>query len=311
MSGQQQPPTPRVDPAVIVIYGEPGQGKSTENVYSWAGRGMFVAQPGALRVANTVVGYDLSKQIVHASHMEQVPDLIYKAKELGFEAVIIDDGSLMMGNTEMVARENFALTRNGKVTGYDFNLYPYMGGVLQRVALAARWCGIHVVINSHEQSAFTDNNGERFLGGPNWAWKKLVKIVPHVACMALRVPKRDMNVPVWDTRCDCDPTDPNYYMKDRFAQAPPKAGPLNTAEILRATGSPVTRPRGLEWMEQVAEGIAGMIVQGAPEEQARAPWKAKLGESRVHPYAIRWALRDGTHRGRLRVYKAQSVLGSL
>ena len=123
---------PKADAAVVCLYGGMGQGKSVENIYSWAARGLFLAQPGALRGGITVVGYDVSSQTQACSRLEDVPYWIEYAKEHGFEAVVIDDASLMMHNTQNLSRSMFETP--GKPGTYDFGMYTYWENQVTNVA---------------------------------------------------------------------------------------------------------------------------------------------------------------------------------
>lgn len=298
--------------AFVVTYGAAGKGKSVDAVYSWAGSALFLAQPGALRVAETTVGHSVASQTAPCSRMAEAAAYLDVAKANGFGAVVIDDVSLLMQNEMEAAKPAYAIFdkfEKGKVSGYDRAIWGYYRQVITDFAFRARWLGIHVVLNAHEQVPFTDDKtGERFLGGPDLGWAKLVKNIPHTADLVLRVQSRQAQSPEWDTVADCDPTDRDWLMKDRFGKAFPRLGPLNTAEILRVAGYHIPRPPGMEWAEEVAEAIAVAIVGGAQEKQASGPVKAKLEAQGCPPYLARWALRDGVHRGRLRLRARQSVL---
>ena len=67
------------------------------------------------------------------------------------------------------------------------------------------------------------------------------------------------------------------------------------------------RPAGLEWMEDWAVDISDKMLAGQSEQEARqAAMAALIGN--VDDRHVRWALRDGTHRGRLLVFARDSVL---
>lgn len=299
-----------MDPAVLVPYGPVGQGKTANEIMSWGARGLFVCQPGALRVADTVAGYPLHpSQVKWVDTMEATLPLIRTAKAGGFSAVVVDDGSLLMANTMNKAREQFAIVKKGVVTGYDFGMYTYLRGVLMDIAFAARWAGVHVIINAHEQAATRDEKtNELYPAGPDFGWKKLVKDIPAMACVVLHVIKRLPEWQPWDTRADCDNSDPMFTMKDRFDVAPLRAGPLNTAEMLRAAGFPVERPPTLAWMEEVVVHVAQAILSGQTEVQATGPWVGHLQKHNVDPRHVRWALRDGVHRARFAINKQKAML---
>lgn len=296
------------DAAVVLLVGEAGVGKSVENIYSWAGCGLFVAQPNALAGQTSVVGTDISSRTVQLGRMEQVPDIIRAAGAAGYAAVVIDDASLLMKNTIALTRDRFKTVSKSGGEGYDYGMYTFWSGVLQDVAYTARWAGVHVILNAHVQPAYTDKaTGEFFKAGPDFDWKKLVRVMPHTADLVLQAVTRPPSAPEWDTRADCDRNDPSVMMKDRFTVMPARGGPLNTAEVLRAAGYNIPRPSGLEWMNDVAEWVATEIAAGKPEADVTKAARAQL-DGKVHPFHTRWALRDGVHRGRLRKHAATSVL---
>lgn len=296
------------DAPVVVNYGESGRGKSTDLVYTLAGGGLFLGMPGGLRVAASVVGVDVAKQIVQVSTMEEVPGYIQAAKAAGFSGVGVDDASLLMANTFLQAQRQFAKVKGGAVKGYDFAMWTYLGNVLQNVVYSARVAGIPVVLNGHEQPAYIDaNTGENYLAGPDFGWKKLVKRTPHVADIAKRVVDRPFDAPGWDTRADCD-NNAKAYMKDRYDVAPRTSGPLNTAEHLREGGWVLPKPRGLEWIDEVAEHVAVGIIGGQAASAVTGPMAQHLQAQGVNPLHIRWALRDGVHRAEFRKHREASVL---
>ncbi len=313
--GQEAPTTVDVGlhPAFIVKYGGPGEGKTTDDIYSFAGCGLFLAQPGALRTAKTVVGFDLTPQTVECYQLEQVPDWIDYAALNGFGALVVDDASLIMGNTFTEGHKVFALFKaDGTPKGHDRAMWNYFRNVVNTVCVKARWAGIHVVFNNHYQEAFTDKDGAKYPAGPDFIWKKLVKLATYEADVCMKTKKRMPGTPTWDTVCDTDVSVPNESMKDRTDGAPPVNCPLNTAELLRSKGFVIPRPAGLEWMEDWVEPVAQAVLAGGPglqaEQAARAPFVQQLIQQGVLDLHARWVLRDGTHRARFRAYQQKSVL---
>lgn len=303
------PPTP----AFVIKYGDMGTGKSVDDILSWAGIGLFLTQPGGLRAYATVAAYPaLVHQCVEIRTIEELRDQIDPAAAAGWGALIADDASLLMHNTMSQAEEKFTVVSKNGGEGVDRAMWSYLRKLLAETAHRARWAGIHIIWNGHEQPAFTDpKTNERYKAGPDFAWKKLVKLAPHTADLLMRTITPDDRNKEWDTRADCCEADVNSYQKDRFDRAIPRSGPLNVAEILRAAGYTIPRPADLGWMDEVAETVATWMLQGASEEQARAPWKARLLEHHVPLEHIRWVLRDGVHRGRLRLHRKNSILASL
>lgn len=308
-----QPPTPLVAAAFVVKFGVTGGGKSVDDVMSFAGNGAYLAQPGALRGLGTVAAYpQLQDRVIHIENMEQANELLPQLAAAGWGAAILDDASLLMHNSMNAARERFKTVSKGGGEGIDREMWSYLRALVVRAAHTSRWLGIHVIWNCHEQPGFIDpKTREQYLAGPDFAWAKLVKIAPHEADLVMRVLKPDPRWKEWDTRCDCNESDPSSYQKDRFDRAIPNSGPLNTAEILRAAGYHIPRPVELGWMEEVAQSISDMMQQGANEDQARAPWKERLISAGVPLEHVRWALRDGVHRGRLIAHRRTSIYNSL
>lgn len=323
------PQVPQMDPAMLFLVGGLGKGKSTENVYSWAGCGLFLAQPGALRVAESTVGFSVADRTMKVSTLSEVVAIMPSARSAGYGAVVIDDVSLLMGNELEMLRERYGqrvTDKNvskyagrviGDIIGVDRQMWTDAKSIVTTLGRTARHLGLHVVLNGHLQESYKDEDtGQMVPAGPDMGWKRVVKTIPALADGLYNVVDPPLGAAPWDTRCAVDLTNSMLLAKDRFNAIHSKSGPLNTAEVLRAAGFSIPRPRGLEFLEGVAEHVAGQLAGGAldhngylPNEKAvTTPMMNHLLSQKVPEWAIRWGLRDGVHRARIRAFKSGSTL---
>ena len=375
------PAVPVDAPPVIATFGGKAFGKTTDALTVVAGNGLIFAQPGATIVSKTVLGVDINSRIQPVDCFERLPDAIYAAKSQGFDAVYIDDGTLLMQRSMQLAMQRFK-----KGSGYDFAMYTYLRGLVTNVVVALRWCRIPGVITCHDQDAQTARDGTEFPLGPDLGWSKLVHILPRTADVSQHaigrggaaagpgmvpgvgsappvpppavavpapapaapeappvpgaappVPTADGEAapkataptppavppraagprPAWDFRVNCPRGRRGIATGDRFDVLPEWDAPLNSLmlirEAARVTGYNyhVPRPRGLEWMDEVAEDIAGALVDGQPRAQATKRWIDHLKKAGIHPLHIRWAVRDGIHLSELRAHREDALFAGM
>ena len=86
---------------------------------------------------------------------------------------------------------------------------------------------------------------------------------------------------------------------------------MNIAEGLRAAGYVVPYPKGLEWIDKVAQGVSERILESGiekwPEVLKAAAEKLQGTKELAH---IRWALQDGLHRATIVHYQEVDALRS-
>lgn len=299
-------------PGLIATYGPMGSGKSSDLVATCLGDGAFLGASNGLQVGTTSFGVPaglVESRTLQIDRMEQVPEGIKFCASKGYRSVGIDDGTLLMKRTHLAAEESFALYKNGARVGVDMAMWGYLDRLIYEIAYAAAWCGMRVYINFHQREPSMDRNGVFYVGGPDLSWKKLTPRIGYhfdLVQQSIKDPERQR----WDGKVKCDERNPRYTQKNRIVDTLTEA-PLNTAEMLRASGRTVPRFKGLEWMDDVAEKLAESILSGVPEAEARAPFKEQLINNQA-PKLIRWALRDGTHRARIRrAGQADAILSSL
>lgn len=283
-------------PMVAVLYGVPKTGKTTDILYSLP-RSFFFARPPALKPSIKVVGYEPPpNQIWYTNRIQEMTKYLPK---LGseFDSVAVDDFSVQAEETYNAIKAAYKGSNN----------YAPWGFLRQEVIdfiNAARDCGKHVIINTHEGPPKT-KNGAVIRGGPQLP-TDLPEKLPALADTVLRAYPDPNRLGPWKMVYRCTETDPNYISGDRNGVTPDMA-PMNLGEIMRAAGYKLRRAPGLEWLDEVAELIAGYLLNATSQQQpevmaAAADYMRTRGVT--NDLHMRWAMRDGLDRAMLR--KARS-----
>jgi hypothetical protein len=161
-----------------------------------------------------------------------------------------------------------------------------------------------VIFNCHEQPPRT-SSGKFVRGGP-----ALPGQLPEKFSGMVDVIGRAMFEPTaapWKYQLCFEPQ-ADYVSGDRLSVFPGKA-PMNIAEGLRAAGFIIPYPKGLEWIDSVAEKLSVKILEAGIEN-----WSSVLKEAieklrgKQDIAHIRWALQDGLHRATLRHYESVEAL---
>jgi len=296
------------EPVFGCIYGPSGVGKTTDTLYSFP-RALFVAPPGALKPAATVVGYAPRTTKREAMTVMEVTDLLSRIDRKEFDAVCVDDFSLLVERTVM----HF----NKKLKGWD--LWRTIRNKVIEFRDAARSVGVHVMLNAHEKAPEV-KDGKLIRGGPALPGQ-LPNDLPPATDLCLRAwalpkteePTAQLNGVViknrigWPVVYRCDVQEADWSTKDRHGVTP-EFSPMNVGEILRLAGYDIRRAPGLEWQEDVVERVSEYLVrEGVPlTKDAAGPILAAAVE-RIrqkgltdNPMHIRWTLRDAVDRAALK-----------
>lgn len=286
-------------PAVVLAYGRPKIGKTTDAIYSFP-TALYFALPGALKAAASVVGVERSQMAV--AQPRTIPEatlLIQEATKLGrFPAVVVDDLSLLAQATLAMFEQSAG--RNG------YAAWGYLRDSIIAFRDATRAAGLHVVLNAHERGADTVN-GRYMPGGPKLPSKSLTEEVPVIADTVLRASVDTMRKP-WPGVYLCDPTDATFLSGDRHSVAP-KKGPMNIGELLRCAGYDIGRAPGLEWQAEVVAAGAQAILSGQEEKAVLTKLVEHCQAQGYDPLHIRWCLRDILDRVTLRRHQANVLDG--
>mgnify|MGYP001611259683 CR=1 FL=1 len=286
-----------LEPQFICTYGMSGLGKTVDALYSFP-HGLFVAPPGALTPAETVVGYSPRRTKVEAPSITAVTEMLARVHAAEFDAIVIDDFSLLAERQMALLERRYANSKN------RFAVFSAMRDVVLDFRDAARRAQVHVLVNTHEQSPMTKPDGRFVLGGPRLPGQ-LPNDLPPATDICLRaVPQNDrLGWPVVYQRNVLDTT---WSTKDRTDVIDGKRvthGPMNIGEILRMAGYKIRRLAGLEWQEVVVSRLAEALAACPAREDevallqaATARIREKYTQNNLH---IRWTLRDATDRAHL------------
>jgi hypothetical protein len=303
-------------PVAVLVYGEPGFGKSTDCAFSFC-NALYVGDVAGLRGAATVCGYTPKPtQITQVRTIPQATELVAKSSGR-FDAVVIDDFTLMSEATFSDYED--------KYTG--FNLFGAMRKTLLkfRETMCAGSC--HVIVNGHERTCHEDKlSHERIKGGPRLPGKMsqelpgtfdlILRVVPSPYVGAAAGPMGSGGIPPAFTLLDwknvyynaLTRADDVFVTKDRLNVCW-EATPMNLGEILRARGYAISRHASMPWQEEIVEHMAQALVPsinaGAPAaaiseimRQYRAYMETQL---KAAPWQVHWTFRDGLCRALLRV----------
>jgi hypothetical protein len=214
-------------------------------------------------------------------------------------AIVLDDFSIL------AERSHFALDRAGMK---GWGVWQKLARDVMALRELALNLGVTLIITCHESQPKTTDAGVFIPGGPKMPSAAMVAMLPSICTLVMRGAKDTFaQLPEWSGAYSCDATDGRWVTKDRYCVVP-KTAPQNIREILlraREIGHDVIVPpraQGLEWLDGVAEQVAGGLRSGAFQNPAAAA-TGLAGAPNLpsqDPRHLRWAWRDGCARHKLR-----------
>jgi hypothetical protein len=289
-------------PAVVITYGPSKTGKTTDCIYSFP-NAIFIALRAALKPSESVVGFQIPDE--HVFNLPTVTEATKEIRKIAARkgpkptAVVVDDFSLQCEATMSVLER----TKSG------FKLWGALRDEVLEFRDAAREGGMHVIVNAHENAPRTVN-GAYIRGGPRLPGR-LPEDFPANCDLVLRAVCDSMR-PGWKMAYRCTEQDPSYVTGDRHGVTPDMA-PMNLGEILRSAGYKLSRPPGLEWMEEVVAAVSGALFDRPADEPTILLNATQHVVDRMRPAAgydeatrtralliTRWVIRDARDRAVLR-----------
>jgi len=279
----------------ICLYGPSKAGKTVASAAAGA-KGVFIGDPAGLMSAQRFLGID-NLNILSAKTVPEAIVRIEKAIKEKAPSIVIDDFSLIVEST--INKYESSKGRAG------------MWSALTRDVLAARDAaraataqGTVVIFNCHEQPP-RQSSGKFVRGGPS-----LPGQLPEKFSGMVDVIGRAMYEPTaapWKYQL-CFRPQPDYMSGDRLSVFPGMS-PMNIAEGLRAAGYQIAYPKGLEWIDDVAQKVSDKILEQGIEDWPEVLQKvsAQLKDKKRLEH-LRWALQDGLHRAILRHYAEVEAL---
>jgi len=265
-----------------VIYGPSKTGKSTATGAAGAG-GLFIAQTGGLLPLKKFLGLE-KVNAKTASGVQEAGDIVAKAAGK-FPTIVVDDFSLL---TEVTVT---ALEKKHSFGEMWRNLRSQVL-FMRDSARYATSKGTHVFFNCHMAPPKT-SSGKYVRGGPKLPGQ-LPEQFASFADVVAKVEYEETAAP-WKYVFRTGPN-PEYVSGDRLDIFPDPA-PMNLGEAMRASGYELARPKGLEWMEDIAEKSSQLVLEKGVEN-----WRdtlKKVGEKLVGQKDlrhVRWVLQDSLHR---------------
>lgn len=281
----------------ICLYGPSKSGKTVASAAAGA-RGLFIGDPAGLLSAQRFLGLKDLK-IASAKIVPEATAAIEAAVSAKnpVPSIVIDDFSLMVEST--INEYETSKGRGGMWSALTRDVLA-----CRDAARAATARGMIVIFNCHEQPPRT-SSGKFVRGGPS-----LPGQLPEKFSGMVDVIGRAMFEPTaapWKYQLCFEPQ-ADYVSGDRLSVFPGMA-PMNIAEGLRAAGYTIEYPKGLEWIDSVADKLSVKILEAGIENWSSVLKEAveKLREKRDIAH-IRWALQDGLHRATIRYHEQVEAL---
>lgn len=277
------------DPAVVIEYGSSGLGKTSGALYSFP-YGFFLANKGQLKPAIGLVGFTPA----HDDRIKTLEELIQVIPQIasqGFDAIVIDDLSVLAQRTADTLRARFSRSGNQYVA------YQILGSQLLRLRDLSRDLGVHVIMNCHELPPRMED-GQLIRGGPALPGKIAPRDFPPVADMVLRIVPEPAKQHGWKAVYRCSIDEAAWFTKDRHNATPDRA-PANLSEVLRNAGYTIRRAPGLEWIEDVVE----WTVQAASAVDPSIQKVMSILSQQIFPTALSTKLKGWNSDAQLKVLR--------
>jgi glutathione S-transferase len=199
--------------------------------------------------------------------------------------IVVDDFSLLVEST---------VTDLEKVHSFG-DMWRKLRQQVLFVRDSARYAtskGTHVFFNCHQVPPKV-SSGKQVRGGPKLPGQ-LPEQFSAFADVVARAEYEETAAP-WKYVLRTGPN-PDYIAGDRLGVLPDPA-PMNLREALIAAGYDLPRPKGLEWMDKMADKLSALVLKNGLEE-----WRNVLSEagktlaSKHDLRHVRWVLQDSLHR---------------
>lgn len=264
---------------LVLTYGASGSGKTTDCGYSFP-NALFLATPGSLQSITHTCGYTPSSMDIQT--ITDATKVIMDIKGKGYDAIVVDDFSFLAEKTMASLEKKYK----------GFSLWGALRDVTLEFRNAARYAGIHVVLNCWEQAPKTKGDGSYVRGGPMLSGK-LPEQLPAICDLVLRCGREPRRKP-WSGVYHCEHSQ-QFVMKDRFGVCYNlNPIPMNLAEIMRSVGVSVSRHKDLEWQEEIVEKFSDQLSNASPNDFNDTVEKLYKGliDQNIDPKYARWTIRD-------------------
>jgi hypothetical protein len=288
------------EPALIVIFGEAGAGKSFDATL-FCPDGYTLSAPGALKGTMQVLGadwYEYAQSLVHPVRtLDEITKFLLEiaAGLRERRPVRIDDMSITAQATLDALGAVYDERNNRKK-------YEVFKAMVFKMKEAARQAGVHVIASAHVQPPHTNDKGVFTKGGPSMGAPSACAPIYASADVIYKIEVEEGRFP-HPAVYRCIYPDNTWAFKDRH-NALYGVGPANLRELLLNVGMKVPRPDGLAWMDDQIERIATEITGGADKLEVWERYRSYLTEYGMFSGHVYWTLRDGVDRAAIRMRKS-------
>ena len=287
-----------------IIYAAPKKGKTLGMIKSFPNDALYIGPVGGTSCAE-YIGYEPETWVVSPdTRVAKLVEVINRASASGkFKAIIVDDFSLIADS------ELHHIQSVPKNAG--FKAFDVLNKTMYKLRDAARNAKCHVFLLMHEtapREVSRDNHVVFIPGHPSITGWKLPEKIPAMADFVVRIKHDPYALSQWPYVYQ-SATTPEFITGSRFAMMPDYS-PTNIREVMLATGYDLPRPKGMEWMDELADTVADSLTEyGGKDKRAVKKWLVKNGPEMALAYEgkdprhIRWAVSDGIDRAVIRRHK--------
>lgn len=239
-------------------------------------------------------------------------------KTHGIDAIYVDDFS------HICTKSVIEWSQTDKGQKDKFFKYNMLDQYLEWASFLLRDLGMLCGLSAHKLEPKYDTNEKSrtygkliSIGAPEVPSSKQIQAVPGWVDFVAPIRVGPSKDPWWPRVICNDPgADTLWLAGDRNNVAWAET-PANLREILRAAPTPYNLARlpGLEWQDEVAEGVAAALDTGEPVlpilERVFAHFKDYARPGTPGERHVQWACQDGIARHTIRAHRAQGVLGAL
>lgn len=317
---------------MFLLYGDPKKSGKTTIFLRTFPRGLYVGERSSIQlVAQSICGFTPEPwQFIEG--VSTLPQLVSFLTDVNvglaspgwkgaiqaqkIPAIYIADFSDMCAKSVILWEQ--------EAPGDQFYAFRQLDRYLEWAAFLLRGLGLLCGLDGHKREPRYDQNkksrtfGQLLTqGAPEVPSGKQVQSVPGWADLVAPVEPGNSLDPWWPRVIRVDPSDADLWVSGDRNSVCWAETPANLREILRAAPTPYDLPRlpGLEWQDEVADGVAASLKSGEPVlstiERVFAHYATYAIPGTPGERHVQWAVQDGIARHTIAAHRALGVLGQL